>query len=678
MEGRLFQFFLLNVIIIIISCLLASQCSHGENLSNVFVLETSDSDATPLSLVSDQASRNQETSVGTRPKVKLIEESNTRIIVDGTSNHSNDNGHKLDEHQKESHTNEYHGSSLHTRNTNQQHHSTTHRPTARSTTTSSTTTTTSTSRPTNNRELPSRETNRNLFIHFTSSSQYDDQADRKPQRNPLSSSTTGSLGHDGGESAPSAQYLTTQNQPPKREPSITISFQDANLNNKQTGLIGGGGSAGSSGSAAAAVIVSPGEDGQSIVIATVNANPNSIKFNQNNNNNRPLDQLPQVTQNNPHSSGVNQNEQANREPYREPANNPIQSIINQHQVTSTTRRPSYVPTSDYGQALPGARPTSNDERPVRPVAPSLVEDTLSSSSGSSGSGGGGGSHYELAPHRPSQRPASVEPSSPAGSSSLPSGGYDLNERSCGLLQETKIVGGEEANPDDFMWMAAIVKAQPKSGQPKPFCGGSLITRRHILTAAHCLEGLAPRDVLVRLGSYDFDDSTASSLSADFAIDQFRVPAQYSKKSHAADIAIMRLKTPLSANDNYKTVCMAQPRRSYVGALGTVIGYGSQSQTFRIAAPKLRQVTVPIWENRKCSTMYKRNLTDSFLCAGYEQGGQDACQGDSGGPLMVEGPEQRMMLVGVVSHGIGCGAPGYPGVYTRVTTFMDWIDKNTRE
>lgn len=77
-------------------------------------------------------------------------------------------------------------------------------------------------------------------------------------------------------------------------------------------------------------------------------------------------------------------------------------------------------------------------------------------------------------------------------------------------------------------------------------------------------------------------------------------------------------------------------------------------------------------------MYKKNLTESFLCAGWEEGGKDACQGDSGGPLMTEGPNERTMIVGVVSHGIGCGSPGYPGVYTRTTTYLDWIEKNTKE
>lgn len=482
----------------------------------------------------------------------------------------------------------------------------------------------------------------------------------------------------------------------KKKQSITISFQDPTK----------------------PLIVRPSENG--IVISTVNGDSTSqlgnsgYTFNNNNNNKPSSSSINRPIQPGSSSSYQNNNNNNNNEPpySREPSDGNSVSIPlpvslgtnghnnnNHHHSGSTTYRPSTQingNSNDYSSnngnnnqrpltstlvdqppRLPGLSGgiSSNEERPQRPISSIGGQDSFDN-------------------QRPSVRPPiNRPPLEPNSGSNIGSEGalngeltgssteiakFPLNEKNCGLVHETKIVGGEEADPSDFLWMAAIIRSKPTSGEVRPFCGGSLITRRHILTAAHCLENLAPRDVLVRLGSYDFDDATASSFSADYAIDQFRVPATYSKKTHAADIAIMRLKTPLQTSDNYKTVCMPQPRRSYVGALGTVTGYGSQSQTFRRAAPKLRQVTVPIWENRKCSVVYKRNLTESFLCAGYEEGGKDACQGDSGGPLMTEGPNERMMIVGVVSHGIGCGSPGYPGVYTRTTTFLDWIEKNTRE
>lgn len=473
---------------------------------------------------------------------------------------------------------------------------------------------------------------------------------KQPKRNVL---TPG--GHDSSSTDASVHK--------KRKPSITISIQgDATIGKHD----------GSNGNADghSAVIVRPSENGQSIVISTVGGGKHQIQNGQ----------KPAII------IGGNNNNQNNQN-HNEDV--PISPGIVQYSST-TTRRPSTAPghsNGEHGKPLvstllepttmreDGAipyRPTSDeasyDQKPVtsRPINRPLQHDQPSSDINSHSES----SNSQAQDYQPTEAPVKQ--------TTTPAPKFPLNERNCGLVHETRIVGGEEANPDDFLWMAAIIKSKPTDSEARPFCGGSLITRRHILTAAHCLENLAPRDVLVRLGSYDFDDATASSLSADYAIDQFRVPAHYSKKTHVADIAIMRLKTPLSLTDNYKTVCMPQARRSYVGALGTVTGYGSQSHSFRKAAPKLRQVTVPIWENRKCSGVYKKNLTESYLCAGYEEGGKDACQGDSGGPLMTEGPSERMMVVGVVSHGIGCGSPGYPGVYTRTTTYLDWIEKNTKE
>lgn len=617
--------FLLAIITLLI------EANNSEQSPTVFVLETDADESSPVTTT-------------LRPQV---DDTNTRIVTDTDASTSgskqqhttSSNSRRLEEtypiqqHPKNivRNTNPSH----HASHTNQQRH---HQP-ASSTTTTTTTTT----------RAP--KTEERLLISITAN----DSDDDLPQRRPTSS-------YDAATQT-QTQSQTTQHN--KRKPSITISIQDANLSNKQQ-FVGGSSSSSSSnigGGSAPAVIVRPSENGQSIVISTLGGGASIVDANGNS--------KPAIAILSP-SSSLSQSDTLSSD-YGQPINAPLNSY------SSSTRRPPIASSDNVRPPVstlveneqPDSPLLQTQQRPpnrLPPVTSSLASSTSSSSS----------SLDDERPHQPLD--ASNQSDEPQQSNKQTSSEpkYPLNEKNCGLVHETRIVGGDEANPDDFLWMAAIIKSRPKDGDVRPFCGGSLITRRHVLTAAHCLENLAPRDVLVRLGSYDFDDSSASALSADLAIDQFRVPAQYSKKTHAADIAIMRLKTPLQATDNYKTVCMPQLRRSYVGVLGTVTGYGSQSQTFRRAAPKLRQVTVPIWENRKCSVVYKKNLTESFLCAGFEEGGKDACQGDSGGPLMTEGVNERMMVVGVVSHGIGCGSPGYPGVYTRTSTYLDWIEKNTRE
>uniref|UniRef100_A0A8D2KWS2 Peptidase S1 domain-containing protein n=1 Tax=Varanus komodoensis TaxID=61221 RepID=A0A8D2KWS2_VARKO len=85
-------------------------------------------------------------------------------------------------------------------------------------------------------------------------------------------------------------------------------------------------------------------------------------------------------------------------------------------------------------------------------------------------------------------------------------------------------------------------------------------------------------------------------------------------------------------------------------------------------PKVLQcVKVPILTDAECKKAYPGNISDNMICLGYIEGGKDACQGDSGGPVACDG-----VLQGIVSWGIGCALPGYPGVYTKVCKYVNWI------
>lgn len=87
-------------------------------------------------------------------------------------------------------------------------------------------------------------------------------------------------------------------------------------------------------------------------------------------------------------------------------------------------------------------------------------------------------------------------------------------------------------------------------------------------------------------------------------------------------------------------------------------------------------------NKECEEMfaktrYRRRIYQSMICAGYPEGGKDSCSGDSGGPLMVR-EYNRWILVGIVSHGVRCGEPNLPGIYTNVAQFVDWIHSKFSE
>ncbi|KPJ15516.1 Proclotting enzyme [Papilio machaon] len=108
-------------------------------------------------------------------------------------------------------------------------------------------------------------------------------------------------------------------------------------------------------------------------------------------------------------------------------------------------------------------------------------------------------------------------------------------------------------------------------------------------------------------------------------------------------------------------------------MATVVGWGTTRYGGAESSRQL-EARMPVWRNEDCDRAYFQPITDTFLCAGYSRGGVDACQGDSGGPLMLQA-NGRWTQIGVVSFGNKCGEPGYPGVYTRVTRYLSWLQQN---
>lgn len=109
--------------------------------------------------------------------------------------------------------------------------------------------------------------------------------------------------------------------------------------------------------------------------------------------------------------------------------------------------------------------------------------------------------------------------------------------------------------------------------------------------------------------------------------------------------------------------------SVPGVEATISGWGAIHQSGP-TSEKLQIVHVPLVAKAKCNDAYSSlgGVPAGQICAAYPEGGKDACQGDSGGPLTIDG-----RLAGIVSWGNGCAKKGYPGVYTEVAAFREWID-----
>ncbi|XP_014359306.2 trypsin-1 isoform X2 [Papilio machaon] len=239
----------------------------------------------------------------------------------------------------------------------------------------------------------------------------------------------------------------------------------------------------------------------------------------------------------------------------------------------------------------------------------------------------------------------------------------------GPNQENRIVGGSPASANRYPWMARIVY----DGQFH--CGASLLTKDYVLTAAHCVRKLKRSKIRVILGDHD-QTITSESAAIMRAVNTIVRHRGFDADSYNNDIALLKLRKPVNFSRIIKPVCLPPVGTEPAGKEGIVVGWGRTSEGGQLPAV-VQEVKVPILSLNQCRGMKYRasRITSNMLCAG--RASTDSCQGDSGGPLLVQQGD-KYQIVGIVSWGVGCGRPGYPGVYTRITRYLSWLRANLRD
>ncbi|XP_039230109.1 venom protease isoform X2 [Drosophila yakuba] len=254
---------------------------------------------------------------------------------------------------------------------------------------------------------------------------------------------------------------------------------------------------------------------------------------------------------------------------------------------------------------------------------------------------------------------------------------------CGISGATsnRVVGGMEARKGAYPWIAALGYFEESNRNALKFlCGGSLIHSHYVITSAHCIN---PMLTLVRLGAHDLS-KPAEPGAMDLRIRRTVVHDHFDLNSISNDIALIQLNVVGALPGNIAPICLPEAakfmQQDFVGMNPFVAGWGAVKHQ-GVTSQVLRDAQVPIVSRHSCEQSYKSvfqfvQFSDKVLCAGSSS--VDACQGDSGGPLMMpqlEANAYRFYLLGLVSFGYECARPNFPGVYTRVASYVPWIKKH---
>nr|XP_029707526.1 trypsin-1-like [Aedes albopictus] len=255
----------------------------------------------------------------------------------------------------------------------------------------------------------------------------------------------------------------------------------------------------------------------------------------------------------------------------------------------------------------------------------------------------------------------------------------------GSSRQQRIVGGHDSVRGQTTYIASLMR---RGGH---YCGASILNERWFLTAGHCAcnglkKPIRPSQIKAIVGLYKISEFNRNQIDNDvgnsyeMTIQAIIFHPEYACSQPYNDIALMEASKLIYFDQHVRPICIASKHDSSALVEGTTAivsgwGWNQESQKDGDKPDTLQRAIVDVFRNEDCEGFYRdgnrpRAIARTQLCAGKRIGGVDSCWADSGGPL-VTGDD---VLIGIVSTGIGCARPGFPGIYTRVSEYSSWISE----
>nr|XP_036670609.1 chymotrypsin BI [Drosophila suzukii] len=246
----------------------------------------------------------------------------------------------------------------------------------------------------------------------------------------------------------------------------------------------------------------------------------------------------------------------------------------------------------------------------------------------------------------------------------------------GAMAMDRIFGGDVGNPHCFPYQVGMLLQRPKGLY---WCGGSLISDKHVITAAHCVD-MAKR-ALVFLGANEIKNAKEKGqVRLMVPSENFQIYPTWNPKRLKDDIALVRLPHAVSFNDRIHPIQLPKRHyeyRSFKNKLAIASGWGRYATGVHAISNVLRYVQLQIIDGRTCKSNFPLSYRGTNICTSGRNA-RSTCNGDSGGPLVLQRRHsKKRVLVGITSFGsiYGCDR-GYPAAFTKVASYLDWISDET--